>query len=122
MKLARAVMLGDIMLVRRLLAKGARPDQEWGRILGPGDEYQLSALGIAAAYGHRRIAIALIEEGACVTNWPRPKRDEEFWLTPLDASIIFENIALVKLLLENGANPNYRYCESEGPRPNCSRN
>ena len=121
MKLARAIMLGDIMLVRRLLAKGARPDQEWGSILGPGDEYQLSALGIAAAYGHRRIAIALIEEGACVTNWPRPKRDEEFWLTPLDASIIFENIALVKLLLENGANPNYRYCESEGPQADGQR-
>ena len=113
MKLATAVMSGNAMLVRRLLENGANPDKAWSWVLGPGGEWWVSALGIAAAYGHRRIAIALIEANACVTRWQRPKRNVESWLNPLDAAICFEHIDLARLLVQRGADPNYRYCDAD---------
>jgi len=86
---------GDVSAIKFLLARGAS-------LQSLGEYYGLSA---AAFHGHARLCQYLIEQGADV-NQTQPDTGE----SPLHAALCTTNRqthdAVVKVLLDNGANPN----------------
>ena len=91
--LRSAAYAGDIGLVRALLQDGVDPNVA--------DEHGRTALSHASGQGHAMIVDALLAAGA----WSDPHEDYDVYETPLMAAATHGHLAIVKKLVEAGANP-----------------
>ena len=103
-----AIEAGDVALVAQLLAKGADPN-------GEGRKGEASPLWRACTWHlkipHLELARLLLGAGADVNGGPLGGGEE----TPLHRAAMTGNLALVQLLVENGAALNER--DSDGMAP-----
>jgi ankyrin repeat protein len=90
--LVKASSVGDIQMVRLLLARGANTEQIAGNF---------SPLTAAAWYGHLDIVRLLLESGARINTI-----DGGFHIAPLPAATLFDRRQIVKLLLDRGGDVN----------------
>lgn len=101
--LVYAVERSSRMVVRLLLEKGADPNVRAQRKEEVPEDYPgPSVLKIAAEKWDSAIAEALLEAGASVNSY------EAYNVTPLHTAATHNNLAVVRLLLEYGANPDAR--------------
>jgi ankyrin repeat protein len=90
-KIHRAVLDGNLEVVRRCLEQGVNPDLRQGQVIAP--------LGLAATKGHREIAELLIAYGADINQG----LNEEDGVNPLLGAAIGNHTELVESLLSHGA-------------------
>ncbi|MBI3880937.1 MAG: ankyrin repeat domain-containing protein [Verrucomicrobia bacterium] len=88
--------------VRALLDTGMKPDAR--------DRYHVTPLMIAVRFGYGEIAELLIERGADVNAKDRGSAIEEGGLRPLHYACDAGRVAMARLLLKNGADPD---CSSQ---------
>ena len=96
--LIEAAAEGDLDAVKQHIAAGTDLNQKDPNPHGG----KASALGIAAAFGHTEVAIALIEGGANMNQ-----RDKD-GSTPLISAAFLCHTEIVQALLDNGADKNAR--------------
>ena len=96
--LIEAAAEGDLDAVKQHIAAGTDLNQKDPNPNGG----KASALGIAAAFGHTEVAIALIEGGANMNQ-----RDKD-GSTPLISAAFLCHTEIVQALLDNGADKNAR--------------
>jgi ankyrin repeat protein len=94
-----AAIIGDLQLVKMLLAHGAEPNHE---IKGK----RATPIVYAACSNNLEVLKLLLEKGASVKNYFGCDREAYTLGPPLNAATLNGNSEFVRLLIENGADPN----------------
>ncbi len=93
--LFEACAIGKINAVKKQIEKNPG-------LLGSFSNDGFTPLGLACYFGHHEIADFLIKKGAQINIASK----NGFEVTPLHSAVAGSHLAIVKLLLDNGANPN----------------
>ena len=103
-----AVMAQNVEIVNLLLAAGANPDAEYSRG-EPGGTTAGNALVTAVQQGNTEMVGALVENGADLELEQKSSGGggDGYFMTPLTAAVLAENVALVELLISSGADVNH---------------
>jgi hypothetical protein len=104
MALIKAVRLGQLDEIRRLIAQAENPD-----ITEPGDTWEHTPLHLAAKFNAKESASLLLSLGAA------PNKADAAGNTPLDIAVKKNALAVAGVLLEAGVDPNR--ADSQGRTP-----